>query len=88
MKTFTSHADCCFAQCHAQYHGATQTNFRVFHFNSIIDAVNEYGGISYAMFVERKVRYSALFTYLVGWHASAVSFPQVMSFGPASLTPK
>jgi hypothetical protein len=28
-----------------------------------------------AMFVERKVRYSALFTKLVGWHASAVSFP-------------
>jgi hypothetical protein len=27
------------------------------------------------MFVERKVRYSALFTYLVGWHAGAVSFP-------------
>jgi hypothetical protein len=27
------------------------------------------------MFVERKVRYSALFTNLVGWHASAVSFP-------------
>jgi hypothetical protein len=27
------------------------------------------------MFVERKVRYSALFTSLVGWHASAVSFP-------------
>ncbi len=28
-----------------------------------------------AMFAERKVCYSALFTYLVGWHASAVSFP-------------
>jgi hypothetical protein len=28
------------------------------------------------MFVERKVLYSALFTNLVGWHASAVSFPQ------------
>jgi hypothetical protein len=27
------------------------------------------------MFVERKVCYSALFTNLVGWHASAVSFP-------------
>ncbi len=27
------------------------------------------------MFVERKVRFSALFTYLVGWHARAVSFP-------------
>jgi hypothetical protein len=27
-----------------------------------------------AMFVERKVRYSALFTNLVGWHAGAVSF--------------
>jgi hypothetical protein len=27
------------------------------------------------MFVERKVRYSALFTHLVGWHAGAVSFP-------------
>jgi hypothetical protein len=26
------------------------------------------------MFVERKVRYTALFTYLVGWHAGAVSF--------------
>ncbi len=26
------------------------------------------------MFVERKVRYSALFTILVGWHAGAVSF--------------
>ncbi len=26
------------------------------------------------MFVERKVRYSALFTNLVGWYASAVSF--------------
>ncbi len=28
-----------------------------------------------SMFVERKVRYSALFTNLVMWHASAVSFP-------------
>ncbi len=27
------------------------------------------------MFVERKVRYSYLFTNLVGWHAGAVSFP-------------
>ena len=27
------------------------------------------------MFVERKVCYSALFTYLVGWHAGAVTFP-------------
>ncbi len=27
------------------------------------------------MFVERKVRYSALFTNLVGWHAGAVRFP-------------
>jgi hypothetical protein len=27
------------------------------------------------MFVERKVRYSVLFTYLVGRHAGAVSFP-------------
>jgi hypothetical protein len=27
------------------------------------------------MFVERKVRYSALFTYLVGWNAGAVSLP-------------
>jgi hypothetical protein len=27
------------------------------------------------MFVERKVRYSALFTNLVGWHTGAVSFP-------------
>ncbi len=26
------------------------------------------------MFVERKVRYSALFTNLAGWHAGAVSF--------------
>jgi hypothetical protein len=26
------------------------------------------------MFVERKVLYSALFTNLFGWHASAVSF--------------
>jgi hypothetical protein len=28
-----------------------------------------------SMFVERKVRYSDLFTNLVGWYASAVSFP-------------
>jgi hypothetical protein len=28
-----------------------------------------------SMFVERKVRYSALFTNLVWWHAGAVSFP-------------
>ncbi len=28
-----------------------------------------------AMFVERKVGYSALFTNLVRWHAGAVSFP-------------
>jgi hypothetical protein len=28
-----------------------------------------------AMFVERKVYYSSLFTNLVGWHAGAVSFP-------------
>jgi hypothetical protein len=27
------------------------------------------------MFVERKACYSALLTYLVGWNASAVSFP-------------
>ncbi len=27
------------------------------------------------MFVERKVRYSALFTNLVRWHAGVVSFP-------------
>jgi hypothetical protein len=27
------------------------------------------------MFVERLVRYLALFTNLVGWHVSAVSFP-------------
>jgi hypothetical protein len=27
------------------------------------------------MFIERKVCYSALFTNLIGWHASAVSFP-------------
>jgi hypothetical protein len=27
------------------------------------------------MFVERKVGYTALFTFLVGWHASAVSLP-------------
>ncbi len=27
------------------------------------------------MFVERKVRYSALFTNMVKWHAGAVSFP-------------
>ncbi len=31
--------------------------------------------MSQPMFVERKVRYSALFINLVGWHASAVSFP-------------
>jgi hypothetical protein len=29
---------------------------------------------SVSMFVERKVRYLALFTILVGWHAGAVSF--------------
>ncbi len=28
-----------------------------------------------AMFVERKARYSSLFTNLVGWHAGTVSFP-------------
>jgi hypothetical protein len=28
-----------------------------------------------SMFVEIKVRYSALFTNLVGWHAGAFSFP-------------
>jgi len=27
------------------------------------------------MFVEREVRYSAMFTTLVGWHVGAVSFP-------------
>ncbi len=26
-------------------------------------------------FVETKVRYSAMFTYMVGWHAGAVTFP-------------
>ena len=30
---------------------------------------------SLSMFVERKVRYSALFTNLLGWRASAVSIP-------------
>jgi hypothetical protein len=30
---------------------------------------------STSMFVEIKVCYSALFTNLVGWHASAISFP-------------
>jgi hypothetical protein len=29
----------------------------------------------FPMFLERKLRYSALSTYLVGWHASAISFP-------------
>jgi hypothetical protein len=29
-----------------------------------------------AMFIERLVSYSALFTSLVGWHASAASLPQ------------
>jgi hypothetical protein len=29
----------------------------------------------HSMFVERLVGYSALLTYLVGWHARAVSFP-------------
>jgi hypothetical protein len=29
----------------------------------------------YPMFVERNVSYSALFTFLVGWHASALSLP-------------
>ncbi len=29
----------------------------------------------YAMFVKRKVCYSALFTNLVWWHTGAVSFP-------------
>jgi hypothetical protein len=29
------------------------------------------------LFVERKVRYSALFTYLVGKHVGAVSFPLI-----------
>jgi hypothetical protein len=28
------------------------------------------------MFIERWVSYSALFTFLVGWHASAVTLPQ------------
>jgi hypothetical protein len=32
-------------------------------------------GVMPPKFVERQVRYSALFTYLVGWHTSAVSFP-------------
>jgi len=27
------------------------------------------------MFLKRKVRYSALFTNLVGWHAGALNFP-------------
>jgi hypothetical protein len=27
------------------------------------------------MFVERWVGYSALFTYLVGWHAAAITLP-------------
>ncbi len=35
-----------------------------------------------SMFVERKDCYSALFTNLVGWHASAVSFPRETSFWP------
>ncbi len=29
------------------------------------------------MFVKRKVRYSAMFTNLVRWHAGAVSFPPI-----------
>ncbi len=28
-----------------------------------------------AMFVDRKVRYSTLFTNLIGWHAGSVSLP-------------
>jgi hypothetical protein len=35
------------------------------------------------MFVERKVDYSALLTYLVRWQAGAVSLPQVTSFWPS-----
>jgi hypothetical protein len=31
--------------------------------------------VLHSMFVERRVCYSALFTNLVWWHASAVSFP-------------
>ncbi len=31
--------------------------------------------LSIAMLVERKVRYTALFTNLVRWHAGAASFP-------------
>jgi hypothetical protein len=39
------------------------------------------------MFVERKVCYSALYTYLVRWYAGAVSLRLIDVFlGPASLT--
>jgi hypothetical protein len=34
-------------------------------------------------FEEIKVSFSALFTFLVGWHASAVACPLVMSFLPS-----
>jgi hypothetical protein len=29
------------------------------------------------MFLDRQVNYSALFTFLVGWHTSAASLPSV-----------
>ncbi len=39
---------------------------------------NKLGNCFLPVFVERKVHYSALFTYLVGWHTGAVSFPLVI----------
>jgi hypothetical protein len=51
--------NCC---CHKSEKGATTHNLMAL---SLVQS----------MFVERKVRYTALFTNLVGWHAGTVSFP-------------
>ncbi len=42
---------------------------------STLQLGNHLSSVFKSMFVERQVCYSALFTYLVGWHASAVSLP-------------
>ncbi len=56
------------------------TNFAQDFLNRLENSIFFFFKTSYPMFVDRKVRYSALFTNLVGWHTGTVSFPKVTSF--------
>ncbi len=48
-----------------------------------VSIMKQFHKLGNAMFVKRKVSYSALFTNLFRWRSGAVSFPQVTSFWPS-----